>query len=103
MLNSREKKVMLINSMISMAIALAICIPWKLDGVSKIEVILKIIVLPIVSVILFLLNLSTKYRNYRPSLRYTTVTSYMPIFTTMECIFSYISTLPSRRQRKPTL
>ena len=86
MLNSREKKIMFINSMISVAIALAICIPWGLNGVPRVEIILKVIVLPIIALVLFLLNLSTKYRNYRPSLRYTTVACYMPIFTAMAAL-----------------
>ena len=55
MLNSREKKIMFINSMISVAIALAICIPWGLNGVPRVEIILKVIVLPIIALVLFLL------------------------------------------------
>lgn len=81
MLNDREKKSMFIISMISIVFAMVIAVPWGVKDVLTAEIVVKVWVLPLLGLVLYLLNLNSKYRNYRPSVRYTTVTSYFPLFT----------------------
>lgn len=81
MLNRQEKILMFVNSMISIALALAIVVPWSTVGISKGELIVKTWVFPLIALVLYLVNLGSKYRNYRPSNRYATVTCYMPLFS----------------------
>ena len=81
MLNDREKKSMFIISMISIVFAMVIVVPWGVKDVLTAEIVVKVWVLPLLGLVLYLLNLNSKYRNYRPSVRYTTVTSYFPLFT----------------------
>ena len=80
MINNREKKFMFITSMISIAFAIAIVIPWNTQKVLGAEIVLKVWVLPLIALVFYLINLSEKFRNYRPTLRYTTVASYFPLF-----------------------
>ena len=87
MLNRQEKRFMVISSIISIVLAVAIFIPWSAKEILPLEAILKVWVMPIIALILFVFNLTAKYRNYRPSVRFTTVASYLPIFSTLIALF----------------
>ena len=89
MLNRQEKNLMFINSMISIALALVIMIPWSTTQVLAAEVVVKVWVMPIVAIILFLINLGSKYRNYRPAVRFTTVSAYFPLFSVFASLLTF--------------
>ena len=89
MLNRQEKNLMFINSMISIALAMVIVIPWSTTQVLNAEVVVKVWVCPIVALVLFLINLGSKYRNYRPAVRFTTVSAYFPIFSVFASLLSF--------------
>ena len=87
MLNRQEKRFMVISSIISIVLAVAIFIPWSAKEILPLEALLKVWVMPIIALILFVFNLTAKYRNYRPSVRFTTIASYLPIFATLIALF----------------
>ena len=81
MLNSSEKKLLFINDIISIVLSIAVVVPYSLAKISGVEILFKYLLIPVVILVLFLLNLSTKYRNYRPANRFATVGCYIPVFS----------------------
>lgn len=81
MLNYREKRTLLILSIISVALSLVACVPFTLAKLTQFELIVKYIVLPISVAVMSIVCYSIKYRNYRPAYRFSTVTGYLPVLS----------------------
>ena len=81
MLNYKEKRTLLILSIISVALSLIACIPFGLAKISQFELVVKYIVLPLVIAVISIVCYSIKYRNYRPAYRFPTVSGYLPVLS----------------------
>lgn len=81
MLKNQEKKLVFNVSIISLVVSLLVCIPWGVSKVSGFELVMKYIIIPIFVIVASLINLSIKYRNYRPANKFATIASYIPMFT----------------------
>lgn len=81
MLNYKEKRTLLILSIISVSLSLVACIPFSLAKIAQAELVIKYIVLPIVIAGMTIACYSIKYRNYRPAYRFPTVAGYLPVLS----------------------
>ena len=81
MLNYREKRTLLILSIISVVLSSVACIPFTLAKFTQAELIIKYIVLPVAIAILSIVCYSIKYRNYRPAYRFPTISGYLPVLS----------------------
>ena len=81
MLNNKDKKTLLVITIISLAISVIACIPFTLAKLTQFELIVKYIVLPIVIAGLTIANYAIKFRNYRPAYRFPVLASYAPVFS----------------------
>ena len=81
MLNYREKRTVLILSIIAAALSIVACIPFGLAHLSRVEFLLKYIAFPIVVAILSIVIYNIKFRNYRPGYRFAVLASYLPVFS----------------------
>lgn len=81
MLNYKEKRTLLILSIISVSLSLIACIPFTLSKFTQVELIIKYIVLPIAVAGMSIACYTIKYRNYRPAYRFPTVSGYLPVLS----------------------
>lgn len=81
MLNYREKRTLLITSIISLSLSFIISVPYTLGKMTQPELIIKYIAAPIVISILGIVNYLIKYRNYRPAYCFPVLASYVPVFS----------------------
>ena len=81
MLNSKDKKTLLILTIISLAISAIACVPFTLAKLTQAELIIKYIVLPVIIAGLTIANYAIKFRNYRPAYRFPVLASYAPVFS----------------------
>ena len=81
MLNYKEKRTVLILSIIAVALSLVACIPFGLEKLSRAEFIIKYIVFPILVAIASIVIYNIKFRNYRPGYRFAVLASYAPVFS----------------------
>lgn len=81
MLNYREKRTLLITSIISLSLSFIISVPYTLGKMTQPELIIKYIAAPIVISILGIVNYLIKYRNYRPAYCFPVLASYIPVFS----------------------
>ena len=81
MLKNQEKRLVFNVSIISLVVSLLVCIPWGVGKVSGFEIVMKYIIIPAFIVVASIINLSIKYRNYRPANKFATIASYVPMFS----------------------
>ena len=81
MLNYKEKRTLLILTIISLALSVIACIPFTLGKLTQFELIVKYIVFPIAIAIMTIVSYSIKFRNYRPAYRFPVLASYAPVFS----------------------
>ena len=81
MLKNQEKRLVFNVSIISLVVSLLVCIPWGIGKVSGFEIVMKYIIIPAFIVVASIINLSIKYRNYRPANKFATIASYVPMFS----------------------
>ena len=81
MLLERDRKLFYLFAVISIAISLLVCIPFSLEKVTLFEIIVKYGVFAIAIAVFTFLCWSAKYRNYRPAVKYTTIVTYLPLFS----------------------
>lgn len=81
MLLERDRKLYHLFAIISIALSLIVCIPFSLEKVSLFEIILKYMVIPATVLIFTFMGWSGKYRSYRPAVKFTTIVTYVPLFS----------------------
>ena len=81
MLNNKDKKTLLILTIISLSISAIACVPFTLGKLTQFELILKYIIFPVAIAILTIVNYSIKFRNYRPAYKFPVLASYAPVFS----------------------
>lgn len=81
MLLERDRKIFYLFAVISIALSLLVCIPFSLEKVTLFEIIVKYMVFPVTIGVFTFLCWSAKYRNYRPAVKYTTIVTYVPLFS----------------------
>lgn len=94
MLLERDRKLFYIFAVISIAISLLVCIPFSLEKVTLFEIIIKYGVFALAIAVFTFLCWSAKYRNYRPAVKYTSIVTYLPLFSYSAAIlFNTVLTL----------
>ena len=96
MLSEQEKKFVFSTSVVSLVIAFVVCIPFSVSKFTNVEFVLKYIVAPIIIGILTILNMSVKYRTYRPAYRFGTVCSFVPLFSYSSAVLVNVLTILGR-------
>ena len=81
MLLERDRKLFHLFAVISIALSLLVCIPYSLEKVTLFEIIAKYMVIPFAVAIFTFIGWSAKYRSYRPSVKFTTIVTYVPLFS----------------------
>mgnify|MGYP003292248261 CR=1 FL=1 len=81
MLNSKDRKTLLILTIISLSISFIACIPFNLYQLTQVELIIKYIAFPIINAVLAISMYSIKFRNYRPATKFPVLASYAPVFS----------------------
>lgn len=81
MLLERDRKLFHLFAVISIALSLLVCIPYSLEKVTLFEIIVKYMVIPFAIAIFTFIGWSAKYRSYRPSVKFTSIVTYVPLFS----------------------
>ena len=81
MLLERDRKLFHLFAVISIALSLLVCIPYSLEKVTLFEIIVKYMVIPFAVAVFTFIGWSAKYRSYRPSVKFTTIVTYAPLFS----------------------
>lgn len=81
MLLERDRKLFHLFAVISIALSLLVCIPFSLAKVTLFEIILKYMVIPCAIAVFTFMGWAAKYRSYRPAAKFTTIVTYVPLFT----------------------
>lgn len=81
MLLERDRKLFHLFAVISIALSLLVCIPYSLEKVTLFEIIVKYMVIPFAIAIFTFIGWSAKYRSYRPSVKFTSIVTYAPLFS----------------------
>ena len=81
MLLERDRKLFHLFAVISIALSLLVCIPYSLEKVTLFEIIVKYMVIPFAVAVFTFIGWSAKYRSYRPSVKFTTIVTYVPLFS----------------------
>lgn len=81
MLLERDRKLFHLFAVISIALSLLVCIPLSLAKVTLFEIILKYMVIPCAIAVFTFMGWAAKYRSYRPAAKFTTIVTYVPLFT----------------------
>ena len=81
MLLERDRKLFYIFAVISIAISLIVCIPFSLGSLHSFEIIVKYMVIPAAILVFTFLCWTTKYRSYRPAVKFTTIVTSLPAFS----------------------
>ena len=81
MLLERDRKLFYIFAVISIALSLIVCIPFSLGSLHSFEIIVKYMVIPAAILVFTFLCWTTKYRSYRPSVKFTTIVTSLPAFS----------------------
>lgn len=81
MLLERDRKLFHLFAVISIALSLLVCIPYSLEKVTLFEIIVKYMVIPFAIAIFTFIGWSAKYRTYRPSVKFTSIVTYVPLFS----------------------
>lgn len=77
----KNRKLLFIFSLISLALGVVVCVPFGLASISTIEIVVKYVVIPVVILAFTLINLINKYHDYKNKDKFLSVTTYTPIFT----------------------
>lgn len=81
MLLERDRKLFHLFAVISIALSLLVCIPYSLEKVTLFEIIVKYMVVPCAIAVFTFMGWSAKYRSYRPAVKFTTIVTYVPLFS----------------------
>ena len=81
MLLERDRKLFYIFAVISIALSVLVCVPLSLAKLTLFEIILKYMVIPCAIAVFTFIGWSGKYRSYRPAVKFTTIITYVPLFT----------------------
>ncbi len=81
MLLERDRKLFHLFAVISIALSLLVCIPYSLEKVTLFEIIVKYMVIPFAVAVFTFMGWSAKYRSYRPSVKFTSIVTYVPLFS----------------------
>lgn len=81
MLQEKDRKTLFILACISIALCLAVCVPFGLKQISLFEIIFKYVVVGVFIAIVSVYAISLKFRSYRPAAKYTTIVTYTPLFS----------------------
>ena len=81
MLKAKDKKTILILTIISLALSAIACVPFTLAKLTQAELIIKYIVLPIAIAGMSIYMYTLKFRNYRPAYKFPVISSYAPVFS----------------------
>ena len=81
MLLERDRKLFHLFAVISIALSLLVCVPYSLEKVTLFEIIVKYMAIPFLVAIFTFMGWSAKYRSYRPAVKFTTIVTYVPLFS----------------------
>ena len=81
MLLERDRKLFHLFAVISIALSFIVCVPFSLESVSLFEIIVKYMVIPAAIAVFTLLAWSTKFRSYRPAVKFTSIITSTPVFS----------------------
>ena len=81
MLNYKEKRTILILTIIAIALSIIACIPFTLARLTRFEFIVKYIAFPVIVAAFSIIIYTIKFRNYRPGYRFPVLSSYAPVFS----------------------
>lgn len=81
MLLERDRKLFYLFAVISIALSVLVCIPLSLAKVTLFEIILKYMIIPCAIAVFTFMGWAAKYRSYRPAEKFTTIITYVPLFT----------------------
>lgn len=86
MLLERDRKLFFIFAIISIALSAIVCVPFSLTHITLVEIIFKYMIVPVTIGIFTFLMIPAKYRSYRPSVKYTTIVTNIPLFSYVAAI-----------------
>lgn len=81
MLLERDRKLFHLFAVISIALSLLVCIPYSLEKITLFEIIVKYMVIPFAIAVFTFMGWSAKYRTYRPAVKFTSIATYVPLFS----------------------
>lgn len=86
MLLERDRKLFFIFAIISIALSAIVCVPFSLTHITLGEIIFKYMIVPVTIGVFTFLMIPAKYRSYRPSVKYTTIVTNIPLFSYIAAI-----------------
>lgn len=86
MLLERDRKLFFIFAIISIALSAVVCVPFSLKHITLVEIIFKYMIVPVTIGVFTFLMIPAKYRSYRPSVKYTTIVTNIPLFSYIAAI-----------------
>ena len=81
MLENKNRKLLLILSIVGVVISAIVCVPFTASKISLFEIILKYAVFGLAVAGITIYSEIIKYRDYTPTNKFTVVSSYVPLFS----------------------